>query len=191
MERIMGALMFRQGVYEEVENDPAFTPTAWAIVAVTAFLSQLGLNAANLQGEGGVVGWLLGTIIGTVFALLGFALACIVVVAVGKTLFQATATFEEMVRTLGLAYIWNVVGLIAIVGAVLPFLALLSTPILCVASLLGLAASAVALKAALDLDWGKTIITAIIAFVVLFVLNFIAGAILGALGYAASAAPSF
>ena len=49
MNRIIGALTFRQGVYDEVENDPAFTSSAWMIVAAVAFLSQLGANAAVLQ----------------------------------------------------------------------------------------------------------------------------------------------
>lgn len=188
MNRIMGALTFRQGVYESVENDLSFNSTAWAIVAVVAFLNQLGANAASVQGDAGFVGWIIGTVVGTILQIAGFALACTVVAWVGRTVFQASATFDEMVRTLGLAYIWNIVGVILILGAFLPFLALLATPLLCIAAILGLIASAIALKAALDLDWTKTIITAVIAWVVIFIISFVATAILGLLGFGAAAA---
>ena len=48
MERIIGAFTFRKEVYQEVEKDTTFHPTAWMIVAVVAFLSQLGANAATI-----------------------------------------------------------------------------------------------------------------------------------------------
>ena len=55
INRIIGAFTFRKGVYAEVEKDTAFTMTAWILVAVVAFLNQLGSAAsANL------VNWLAG-----------------------------------------------------------------------------------------------------------------------------------
>jgi|GEM_PF-470644 len=184
MNRIIGALTFRQGVYDEVENDPAFTSSAWMIVAAVAFLSQLGANAAVLQSEAGLTGWLIGTVVGTIIAVVAFALACAIVAWVGRSIFHATATFDEMVRTLGLAYVWNVVALIAIVGAIAPALACVAAPITLIAAILGLIASAIALKAALDLDWVQTIITAVIAWVVIFVMSLLVGVVLGLLGFA-------
>ena len=41
MDRIIGAFTFRKEVYAEVEKDETFTSTAWLLVAVVAFISQL------------------------------------------------------------------------------------------------------------------------------------------------------
>jgi hypothetical protein len=190
MDRIMGAFTFKQSVYSEAKVDPTFTQNAWLIVAVTAFLAQLGSWASQVQSDGGVVGWLVGAVIGTVFAVLAFALACFVVAWVGKALFQTTTTFEEMVRVLGLAYVWNIVGVLGIVGAISPALLCAVAPISLIAGLLGLAAFAIALKAALGLEWLQTIIVAVIAWVVIFIVMAIAGAIIGLLGYGAVAIAS-
>jgi hypothetical protein len=187
MDRIMGALTFRQSVYSEVKADPTFTQNAWLIVVVTAFLAQLGAWASQVQGQGGIVGWLVGTIVGTIFAVGGFALACYVVVWVGKALFQTTTTFEEMVRVLGLAYVWNIVGVLGIVGAISVALLCVTAPISLIAGLAGLVAFAIALKAALGLEWIQTIVVAVIAWVVIFVVMMIAGGILGILGFGAAA----
>ena len=67
-ERIIGAFTFRKGVYADVEKDTGFTKTAWIIVAVVAFLNQLGSNAST-----DVLSWLGGAVVGTHFAVLGFA----------------------------------------------------------------------------------------------------------------------
>ena len=55
MDRIIGAFTFRKGIYAEVEKDASFTRTAWIIVAVVAFLNELGLNAST-----NIPGWLAG-----------------------------------------------------------------------------------------------------------------------------------
>lgn len=187
LNRIIGAFTFKPGVYSEAKSDVTFTQNAWLIVAIVAFLAQFGSWASQVQGRGGLVGWLVGTLVGTIFAVGAFALACYVVVFVAKALFQATTTFEEMVRTLGLAYVWNIVGVLAIVGAISPALLCAVAPISIIAGLLGLAAFAIALKAALNLEWVPTIIVAVIAWVVIFIIMAIGGAILGILGFSAAA----
>ena len=101
-DRIIGAFTFRKGVYEEVEHDVNFTSTAWIIVVVTAFLSSLGSGTSTQ-----VVDRFLGAVVATVFTVVGFAVATFVISWLGKTLFQADVSFDEMVRTLGLAYVWK------------------------------------------------------------------------------------
>ncbi|MGD8807818.1 MAG: hypothetical protein PVH65_18350, partial [Chloroflexota bacterium] len=126
-ERIIGAFTFRKGVYAEVENDASFTGTAWLIVVVVAFLNQLGTFAFES-------GWLVSLLLGTVFSVVGFAIAAYVVAWVGKSFFQADVTFDEMVRTLGLAYVWRVIGLAGILGGVINCIL---APALIVAAVLG------------------------------------------------------
>ena len=184
MQRIMGAFMFRKEVYADVEKDTAFTSTAWLLVVVVAFLSQLGGSATLAQGR--FIDWPLATIGGTIGAVIGFGVAAFVIAWVGHALFQADVTFQEMVRTLGLAYIWNVVGVLGIVGALGSALSCLVAPVVVIGALAGLVAWFVAAKEALDLEWGQTIITVIIGWVVLIVISILTGIVLGILGIGAA-----
>jgi len=175
MQRIIGAFTFRKGVYEDVENDASFTSTAWLIVIVVSLLSQLG---AYSFGES----WLLATLVGTVVMVVGFAIAAFVVAWVGKTFFQAEVNFNEMVRTLGLAYVWRIIGVVGILGG---FLSCLLAPVQFIAAIAGLVAWFIAAKEALDLEWGQTIITVILGWLVIVVVTFLIGLILGVLGIGA------
>jgi hypothetical protein len=181
VDRIVGAFTFRKGVYAEVENDPTFTTTAWILVAVVAFLNQLGARAG-----GSFLNWLLGAVIGTVFAVIGFALGAFVINWLGRTLFDAEVTFEELVRTLGLAYVWQAVGLIGILGFV-PMLSCLLAPIMIIAAILLIMAWFIAAKEALDLEWGQTILTVVVGWIVLMFISATAGLVLGMLGLGAAA----
>jgi hypothetical protein len=182
MERITGAFTFRKGVYAEVEKDTAFTTTAWILVAVVAFLNQLGSRATADVGN-----WLLGAIGGTVFAVIGFAVGALVINWVGRTVFSADVTFEELVRTLGLAYVWQVVGVIGVVTAFSTALSCVLAPVMIVATVLMVIAWFVATKEALDLEWVQTIVTVILGWLSVVVVMVIAGVILGLLGLGAAA----
>lgn len=176
-QRIIGAFTFRKGVYKEVEHDASFTSTAWLIVVVVALLSQLGTFGFGSD-------WLLATLFGTVATVIGFGIAAYVVSWVGRAVYRADVTFNEMVRTLGLAYVWRVVGLLGVFGG---FLGCLLAPALIVAFILGLVAWFVAAKEALDLEWVQTIVTVILGWLVMLVIAIITGLILSALGIGAYA----
>ena len=193
VERIVAAFTFRREVYAEVEHDTAFTTTAWILVAVVAFFGQIGTNAGSLSGDvaGGLLNWAIASVVGTVFAVLAFAVAAFITSTVGRALFQAEVTFEEMVRTMGLAYVWNIVGVIGIVAAFSTALSCVLAPIACIAPLLGLASTLIAVKEALDLEWGQTIITVVIGWVVQFIIMFAAGVVLGLMGLTAGVALGF
>lgn len=181
-ERIIGAFSFRKGVYAEVENDTTFTTTAWLIVAVVAFFNQLGTRASS-----NLVSWLVSTVVGTIFALIGFAVAAYIISWVGRTVFYAEVTFDELVRTLGLAYVWNIVGVLGAVVAFSDTLMCVTAPAFFLAWLLGLIAWFIAAKEALDLEWVQTIVTVIIGWIALFVIMLLAGVVLGILGLGAAA----
>jgi hypothetical protein len=182
MERIIGAFTFRKGVYAEVEKDSTFTTTAWILVAVVAFLSQLGSQATSHLGN-----WLLGAVVGTVFAVIGFAVGALVINWVGRTVFNADVTFEELVRTLGLAYVWQVIGVIGVLAAFSEALSCLLAPVMVIAAILMVIAWFVAAKEALDLEWGQTIVTVILGWLALVVIMIVAGVVLGLLGLGAAA----
>jgi len=184
VNRIIGAFTFRKGVYAEVENDTAFTTTAWLLVAVVAFLNQLGTAASS-----NLVNWLLGAVVGTIFAILGFAVGALVINWVGRAVFHAEVSFEELVRTLGLAYVWNVVGVFGVLAAISQALSCILAPIMVIAVLLMIAAWFIAAKEALDLEWLQTIVTVFLGWVALLVVSLvIGGLVLGAFGLGAAVA---
>ena len=182
VERIVGAFTFRKGVYAEVEKDSTFTTTAWILVAVVAFLNQLGSQATD-----NLVNWLLGAVGGTIFAVIGFAAGAFVVNWVGRSVFSADVTFEELVRTLGLAYVWQAIGVIGVLAAFSATLSCLLAPVMVIAAILMVIAWFIAAKEALDLEWGQTIITVILGWLALVVVMIVAGVVLGLLGLGASA----
>ena len=186
MDRIIGAFTFRKGVYAEVEHDASFTSTAYIIVAVVAVLNQIGANA--LGGFDNLLGWAGGAVVGTIFALVAFAVGVAVVSWVGRTIYKAEVTFDELARTLGLAYVWQVIGVIGVLSAVSLSLTCIVAPVQLIASLAGLAAWFVAAKEALDLEWIQTIITVVAAWVVVLIITFVATAVIGLLGFGAAAA---
>jgi hypothetical protein len=181
-QRIIGAFTFRKEVYADVEQDTSFTTTAWILVAVVAFLNQLGTNAS-----GNLLNWLLGAVVGTIFAVIGFAVGALVINWVGRAVFKADVTFEEMVRTLGLAYVWNVVGVFGILSAFSEALKCIVSPVMVIASILMVIAWFIAAKEALDLEWLQTIVTVILGWIALIVVMLIAGLVLGMLGLGAAA----
>jgi hypothetical protein len=181
IERIIGAFTFRKGVYAEVEQDASFTTTAWLLVAVVAFLNQLGSNAS-----GDLVNWLLGAVVGTVFAVIGFAVGALVINWVGRAAFNADVTFEEIVRTLGLAYVWNVVGFLGILSAISGTLSCLLAPVMVISAILMVVAWFVAAKEALDLEWLQTIVTVILGWIALIAITLLSGLVLTILGLGAA-----
>jgi hypothetical protein len=181
-DRIIGAFSFRRKVYAEVEKDATFTTTAWLLVIVVGFLNQLGSRAS-----GNLVDWLIGAVVGTIFAVVGFAVAALVINWVGRAVFNADVTFEEMVRTLGLAYVWNVIGVIGALAAFSEALSCLLAPVMIIAGILLVVSWFVAAKEALDLDWVQTIVTVILGGIALVAITVVAGVVLGLLGLGAAA----
>ena len=177
MDRIIKALTFKTGVYAEVEHDATFTSTAWIIVVVVSLLNQIGARAGTNFSN-----WLLGALIGTGFAIVGFAVATYVINLVGKLVFKAEVDFGELVRTLGLAYVWQIVGLLGILGAFSVALACVTAPLIFIGWILTAVAWFIAVKEALDLEWVPTIVTVVLGWIALVVINLIAGLVFTALG---------
>ena len=183
MDRIIKALTFKKEVYAEVEHDESFTGTAWILVAVVAFLNQLG----SLAGSYEIGDWIIATIVGTLVAVIGFAVGAYVIAWVGKSLFQAEVTFEEVVRAVGLAYVWNIVGAAGILLAVAPGLTCLLGLPLIIGAFLGLYSSFIAVREALDLETGQTLITVALGFLAIFIVSALTSSVLGLIGLGAAA----
>jgi hypothetical protein len=184
MNRIMGALTFKREVYAEVEKDKSFTSTAWGIVAGIALLSSIGSGLSIYMANGDITALLLTVVIGTAFAVGGFALGAVVIAWVGKTMFKADVTFEELVRTLGLANVWGAVGAVGALASVVPVLGCVVAPLSCIAAIAGLVAGFFAVQQALGLGSGETVVTLIIGWIVTAVVIGAGAFVLGIFGVA-------
>jgi len=171
--RIIGAFTFRKGIYAEVEADTSFTSTAWILVVVFAFLNQLGSYASE-----DILDWVIGTGIGWLTAIIAFAVAAAVMNWVGRAVFNAEVTFNELVRTMGLASVWTVVGVLGVFAAFSTALSCLLGPAIVIAWLAMVVAWFVAVHEALDLGWGQTIITVIIGFIPWAIIMALAGVVM-------------
>jgi len=164
INRIIGAYTFRKGVYAEVEKDTSFTTTAWILVAVVAFLNHLGSFTFS-------IGWLIGAIMIAVFAIFGFAVGVLVINWVGRTVFKADVSFNELIRTLGLAYVWRVIGVLGFLANFSEDLSCVLAPVQILAMIVMIVAWLIAAKEALDLEWAPTIITVILGWLAQFVIT--------------------
>ena len=182
MDRIIKAFTFKTEVYSEVESDSSFTTTAWLIVAVVSFLNALGSLSVDNFGSS-----LLGAVLSAVFSVIGFALLAFMISWVARAIYKADVTFNELVRSVGLASVWQVVGFLGILGLISPTLSCVVLPALVIGGILWLVSAFIASKEALDLDWVKTIITVILGFVAYFVVMFVGGLILAAIGFGGAA----
>jgi hypothetical protein len=158
------AVMLRRRVYAEVEGDDGFTATAWLLVIVIGFVNQLGSYASE-----DVTVWLGRSATGTVSVVVGFAVAASVISWVGRTVFRSEVKFPGLVRTLGLAYVWRLVGVVGAVG-VSPGLGWLAVVGRVVSEVLGLVAWFIAAREALDLRWSQTVATVLVGWALLLLM---------------------
>jgi hypothetical protein len=151
IDRIRGAATLNVEIYEEVEHDTTATGQAAIVVAIVAICSAIGNATA-------------GPLI--VFALIATFLSWFLWAAltwiIGTKLFGGTATWGELLRTLGFAQSPGVLSLLHIV----PGLGLIITPVVWIWQLL---TGVVAIRQALDFTTGKAVATAIIAGAIIFV----------------------
>ena len=185
IEKIVGAFTFKPGVYAEAKKDAGFTGSAWLIVVITSILSSIGTSAIAAHGRFWV--WLLGALFAAVFAVVGFALACFVITWVGKTVFNTTASFNEIVRPLGLARVWHIVGVLGLLALITPALGCVTGIFSLVAGILGFIAWLIAAREALGLEWPQTIATVVLGMIVVILVSVISGVVLGAFGLATAA----
>jgi len=84
----------------------------------------------------------------------------------GHALYKADVNFGELVRTLGLAYVWTIVGVIGVLAGLSAGLSFLFTPVLVVGWVMLVLSWFVAAKEALDLSVVKTIVTVALGWLV-------------------------
>ena len=160
LERMRGAALLDIPTYEEVEHDTSATGQAALVVGIVAIATAIAQARAGLPG----------VIAGLLSAYVGWAIWSGVTYLIGTWL-GGTATWGEMLRTIGFAQtpgVLRVFGIIPILGTLVQLVVFVWM----------LIAGIIAIRQALDFGTGKAIVTAVIGLM----LYIIAAAALLALG---------
>ena len=164
VSRVVSAALLDVSVYNEVEHDQSATGQAAGLVAIVAVASAVG--GIGSPGSG-IIG-------GIIAAVLGWLIWAGVTYVVGDKILGGTASWGELLRTLGFAQAPG----IFYVAAGLPFFGWLVRGLVVVWILF---AGIVAIREALDFSTGKAVLTALIGwfFLALLTLFFTIPAALG------------
>src|SRR6267143_5218686 len=160
--RMIRAAKLEVPLYEEVEADITATNQALLVVVIVAVANGVGQAiGATIEGNSAaLVGRLVGGILN---GLIGWAVWSYVVYFVGTRFFGGTATYGELLRTLGFAESPGVLFIFGIIPG-------LGGLIRAIAGIWVLVTSFIAIRQALDIDNGKTVITIVIGIVALVVV---------------------
>jgi hypothetical protein len=156
IERMKGAALLNTAIYEEVEADTTATGQAALVVVIASVSSAIGASGGGLT-------WALGSLL---LAIIGWLLWAGVTYLVGVHLFGGTATWLELLRTLGFA---NAPGVLGILG----LFPLLGSAISLAIMLWMLVCGVIAIRQALDFSTEKAILTALLGWLLLVIPSFI------------------
>ncbi len=162
-DRMRGAALLDERVYEEVEADTTATGQAAGVVVLVAVAQGIGAAGVGIAEMIGAM----------VVAVLGWLVWAGVTYLIGDKLLGGTATWGELLRTLGFAQspgLLAVLGFVPVLGALVRFGVLIWT----------LVAGIVAIRQALDFGTGKAILTAVLGWLALVVPMVLLAATAGA-----------
>lgn len=142
--RMIGAATLDVATYEEVEHDTSATTQAGLVVVLAAVAQGIASPAGVISGViGSLIGWL---------AMAGLTYF------IGTRLFKGTATWGELLRTLGFA---TAPGILYIVG-IIPILGWLASLAIMIWVLV---AVVIAIRQALDVTTGKAVLTGLLGMI--------------------------
>jgi len=156
VERMIAAAKLDAQLYEEVEADADATSQAALVVGLAAVASAIG-------GAGGGATGFFG---GLIAAFVGWLLWSGVTYLIGDKLLGGTATWGELLRTIGFAQspgVFYVLAIIPVLGGLVRLAVLVWL----------LVAGIVAIRQALDFSTGKAIVTALLGWLVMATLSMV------------------
>lgn len=156
-ERMKGAALLHVDIYEEVEADTTATLESAGVVALVAAAIAIGVSHGGMQTIA----------ISIVTSFVGWLIWAGVTYLIGDKLLGGTATWGELLRTLGFAQAPRLL----LIGANLPTVGLLVQLVVFVWTLF---TSVVALRQALDFSTGRAILTGGLGLVILEILRVLA-----------------
>lgn len=158
VDRMRRAAMLDVAVYEEVEHDEAATGQAAVVVVIVAICTAIG---AIWRGGPSIIA-------GPIAAVIGWLVWAGITYIIGDKLLGGTATWGELLRTLGFA---QSPGVLMILGIV-PLLGGLARLIVAIWLLV---AGVVAIRQALDFSTGKAILTGFLGWLAIVALAALTG----------------
>ncbi len=175
---MMRAARLDVSLYNEVEADLNATSQALTVVVITAVASGVGaaIGGAIAGRPSAIVGGLVG---GIIAELVGWLVWSWVMYFVGTRFFGGTASYGELLRTLGFAYSPGVF-------LILRFVPVLGGLVALIVGIWRIITGFIAVREALDVDNGKAVATIVIGIVGYIIVLAIVGAILAALGFGAA-----
>jgi len=159
IQRMIRAASLDVSVYEEIEHDQSATMQALQVVVLVSILTGIG-QGLN-YGFGGLLLGILGS-------LAGWLLWSFLTYWIGTTFFSGTATYGELLRTIGFA---NSPAVLLIFS----FLPLLGGLIGLLVAVWTLISSVLAVRQALDVSTVVAIITCVIGWVARFLIYLVIG----------------
>lgn len=156
IDRMKGAALLNVDTFEEVEHDQDATLQAATVVAMVAVAAAIGASPLGL----------IGALKSALAALVGWLIWAGITYLVGDKLFGGTASWGELLRTLGFAQapgVLLVLGFVPLIGWILTF----------VVPLWMLVAAFIAIRQALDFGNEKTLGTVLVGWLCYTVLSVI------------------
>lgn len=147
-ERLIGAARLDIDIYEEVEHDSGATPQAAGVVALVAAATAIGGI-----GQGAI-----GVVSAVIVSMIGWLLWAGITYLIGDKLLGGTATWGELLRTLGFAQGPGILLMLAVAPRVGWLVQL-------VVGIWMLLTGVVAIRQALDFGTGRAIATALLGLV--------------------------
>ena len=151
-DRMKGAALLDVATYEEVEADTTATGQAAVVVVLGAIASGIGMARG---GVGGIVGAVL-------TSLIGWVLWAGITYIIGDKVLGGTATWGELLRTLGFAQAPRVLAVLGIIPGMQGIVSLVVGVWLLITGI-------VAIRQALDFSTGKAVATALLGWLAMMI----------------------
>ena len=170
-DRMIRAARLDVSLYEEVEADERATTQAFTVVMLSSICAGIGTGIREaVMGQGpGRIG--IGLVGGLVSALVFWFIWSFVTYFIGTKVFGGTASFGELLRTIGFS---NSPGVLLI----LSFIPILGGLVSFAVSIWQLMSMVIAVRQALDFTTGKAVLTCIVGLIVATVLLVIIGIVI-------------
>lgn len=162
VQRMLGAATLNIDTFEEVEADETATMQAAAVVAMVAVASAIGS-----VGDGNT-----SIMLAPIVQIIGWLIWAGVTYLIGDKILGGTATWGELLRTLGFAQSPGLLYFLAVVPLLGGFIRL-------VVGIWMLVAGIIAIRQALDFSTGKAILTAVIGWFAMIIPAMILGGLIG------------
>ena len=155
-DRMKGAALLDVATYEEVEADTTATGQAAVVVVLAAIAAGIGMMRG---GSGGII-------VAVLSSLIGWVLWAGITYLIGDKVLGGTATWGELLRTLGFAQAPGVLMVLGIIPGLRGIVALVVGVWLLVTGI-------IAIRQALDFSTGKAVATAVLGWIAKMMLAMI------------------